>query len=323
MQPTDFPRLAMAIFEYQRRHNPVYASFLQLSNQQHLSPNNWEDIPCLPIALFRHHEVKTGDWQTATTFESSGTTGIFSSRHHVRSLHDYQLGCIRAFEAHVAPLATFQLSALLPSYQEKGNSGLLAMIDSFIQRAAPGSQYLKHDGRSIHDAIRLAFAKTQPMLLWGVSYALLDVVEQGKLVLPKGSIVMETGGMKGRREELTRHSLHEKLRAGMRLEDGSPVVILSEYGMTEMSSQAYFLEDQRFHPASSLRVLTRDVTDPFSLRQNGKSGAINVYDLGNVDTCSFIQTDDLGIVYPDGSFDVLGRLDHSIVRGCNLLVADL
>ena len=190
------------------------------------------------------------------------------------------------------------------------------MVDAFMDKAAQGSGYYLDDFSALRQNIQ---QDDQPILLWGVTFALLDLLADGKVVLPKGSIVLETGGMKGRGPELTRAQLHDRLRSGFPIADGSSLTIQSEYGMTELQSQAYLGADGRFVPAPTLRVRARDVTDPFSILPSGRAGALNLYDLANVDTCAFIQSDDLGRCYGDERFEVIGRLDQSIVRGCNLL----
>ena len=318
--PAEFPDLALAVFEYQRQHNPTYRHWLELTRKRDATPTSWRAIPCMPIGLFRTHDVRTGDWVAETSFSSSGTSGAQTSHHPVCSLVDYQDACVATFEEQYGPLAGYRLLALLPSYLERTGSGLVAMVDAFIARAAAGSGYYLHDYAGLRQNI--AEAGDRPVMLWGVSFALLDLVAAGELVLPKGSRVIETGGMKGRRRELTREELHSRLRAGIRDVVGAPLPIGSEYGMTEMSSQAYLDARGLFRPAHTLRVQARELSDPYALRPAGKSGALNVYDLANVRTASFLQTDDLGAAYEDGSFTVLGRADVALARGCNLLYTD-
>lgn len=318
----DFDELAHRVFRYQLRVNPTYRRFLELSGRARPTPSSWREIPCMPIDLFRTHDVRSGSWEAETTFTSSGTTGASASRHPLPSLRAYQATCVRAFEIVVGhQLSKFRLLALLPAYLDREGSGLVAMVQGFLAVCRPGSGFYLHDHAALRQAVAAASSRHEPVLLWGIPYALLDLIEVGELRLPAGSLVVETGGMKGRRRELTRDELHARLSAGLRLADGSPAPILSEYGMTEMSSQAYYLPPVgRFTPAPSLRVAVRDLTDPFAAAPFGKTGAIDVYDLANVATCSFFQTDDLGRVYPDGRFDVLGRQDGARVRGCNLLL---
>ena len=318
----DFDGLALRIFRFQRRRNPTYRRWLELSGRLASSPRSWREIPCLPIDLFRGRDVRSGRWRPDTIFTSSGTTGAATSRHPIHDLARYRSLCRATFENAVGrPLADFRLLALLPSYLERAGSGLVAMVQGFIEHAAGGSGFYLYDHDELRRAVRDAAAERQAVLLWGVPYALLDLLDSDALTLPAESMVVETGGMKGRRRELVREELHERLQARLRLPDGRPAPILSEYGMTEMNSQAYRLPERAsFTPAAALRVGVRDETDPFAGLPYGKTGALNAYDLANVATCSFIQTDDLGRVYRDGGFDVLGRQDGARVRGCNLLV---
>jgi hypothetical protein len=313
---SSFNEVALAVFAWQKAHNQTYREYLRLIGKLDSEVNEWIDIPCVPISLFRTHNMQTGQWTPEVTFESSGTTGSQTSRHPIRSLHDYQQHCIASFEQQLGSLSDFKLLALLPNYLERSNSGLIAMVDAFLAQAAPGSDYYLHDFSALRQNIQ---HDDKPVLLWGVTFALLDLISDEPLVLPKGSIVLETGGMKGRGPELTREQLHERLREGFLLNDGSSLEIQSEYGMTEMQSQAYLGDDGYFIPATSLRIRARDVTDPFAILPPGRSGALNLYDLANVDTCAFLQSDDLGRCYEGERFEVLGRLDQSIVRGCNLL----
>ena len=312
---SDFERLAFEVFAHQRANNPVYAKWLTLSGQYDRAPATWREIPCLPIALFRGHDLRSGRWVPETTFRSSGTTGAATSEMPVRDLAAYRAHCRRGFEASLGLLASYRVLALLPSYLERGDSGLVAMVDDFISGAAPVSGFFLDARGALVAALARARAESQPVLLWGVTFALLELVALGgDLRLPPGSLVVETGGMKGRGPELTRAQVHE------RLEPAFGVRISSEYGMTELSSQAYLEPDGRFCPMPALRVLAREPNDPHALQPPSAQGALNVYDLANVDTCSFIHTDDLGRVHADGRFEVLGRLDASILRGCNLLI---
>lgn len=313
----DFEALALDIYAYQRDANPTYRRFLQLSGLAARAPTSWREIPCLPIELFRGHELRSGTWSPQTTFRSSGTTGVHTSQMPVRDLAAYREHCVRTFNELVGELSDYTLLALLPGYLERGDSGLVAMVAEFIERAGPGSGFYLDD----LEGLRAAVAKTQHrggrVLLWGVTFALLQLAADVPPVLPSGSLVVETGGMKGRGPERTREQLHEVLSKAYR------VPIYSEYGMTELSSQAYLTAGARFRPAATLRVLARDLTDPFALLDDGRQGALNLYDLANLDTCAFLQSEDLGRVYSEGDFDVLGRVDRTVARGCNLLVAEV
>ncbi|MEM1216768.1 MAG: acyl transferase [Bacteroidota bacterium] len=318
----NFGALALAIFNYQAQHNPVYAQFLQLLNVKQADVRQLSDIPFLPIELFKTYDLQTGNWTADRVFTSSGTTGKQTSRHLLRDPQAYRQNARRTFEQYYGPLSTWVVLALLPAYLERTGSSLLFMAEDFIHQSDTerGGFFLyDHDELLARiEAVeaqnaRLPTAQRQRILLLGVSFALLDLAER-QVRLPASVTVMETGGMKGRRREITRQELHQRLEKAFGLPQ-----IHSEYGMTELLSQAYAVGHQ-FRPAPTMRVLAREVTDPGRILPHGKAGALNIIDLANLDTISFIATQDLGRVYADGSFEVLGRLDASDVRGCNLLV---
>lgn len=305
------------MFHYQARYNPIYARYLDLLRISPTGVGQLSQIPCLPISLFKRYLLKTGDWPEARTFISSGTTGKTTSRHALRDEAWYQQNARRAFEAQYGPLAGRPVLALLPAYLERSGSSLVFMADDFIRRSGhPDSGFFLDRLDQLSNVLARVDADegTPPPLLLGVSFALLDLAETYPHPL-KRTIVMETGGMKGRRRELTRAELHDSIGSAFGLNN-----VHSEYGMTELLSQAYAPRAGRFHPAPTLRALTRDLTDPLRMRQDARTGALNLIDLANLDTVSFIATDDLGRVYPDGTFEVLGRMDASDTRGCNLLV---
>ncbi len=312
-----FDDLALEVFEYQSKHNPVYRAFLKYTGRLGMPVFDLDELPFLPISLFKTHEIRTGKWTPETVFESSGTTGSIPSRHAVRSLRAYIGNAVRIFETFYGSLTNYHILALLPGYLERPNASLVAMVDAFIKRSrSPLSGFFLKDFPALRETVQRAANSDRRLLIIGVSFALLDFVQaMGPFHLPD-AIVMETGGMKGRRRELIREELHERLRAGF----GVPVVH-SEYGMTELLSQAYAQEAGRFSPGLPMRVLIREYNDPFHMLAPGRTGLINIIDLANVDTCSFVATDDVGRLWPDGSFEVLGRYDHSDVRGCNLMVA--
>lgn len=309
----DFEELALAVFEYQREACRPYREWLTLSKQSQAVPSTWRDIPCVPIDLFRTHDMRSGKWEPRAVFRSSGTTGKDTSASPVFDLATYRTHCLRTFGKLVGSLEGVTLLALLPGYLERTDSGLVAMVSHFMQEAAPGSGFFLED----YAGLRAAVAKTREnggkVLLWGVTFALLELARGPQLVLPEGSYIVETGGMKGRGPELTRHQLHTELRMSF------DAPIISEYGMTELQSQAY-LTEAHFRPAPTLRAVSRDLSDPMTTLHAGKQGGLNFVDLANVHTCAFLQTEDLGRVYGDDTFDVLGRVDRSIARGCNLLV---
>jgi len=344
-----FEALALEIFRFQATHNPLYGRYLSLLNVDIQAVATVEQIPFLPIQFFKNYEIKTGDWQPETTFTSSGTTGETTSRHHVRDLDFYKKNTVQGFRPFYGDPSEWLVLALLPSYLERTGSSLVVMAEHFIQLSKhPQSGFFLNNVEELVGLLRLTrlpltpkgeptefnFSELQnpqgicsslpklgsPLgvrgtLLLGVSFALLDLAERYSLDLQHVTI-METGGMKGRRRELTRSELHETLKTAF----NSPA-IHSEYGMTELFSQAYSTGDGRFRPAPTLRAFTREITDPLTLQKPGKTGILNLIDLANFDTCSFIATDDLGRVFDNGSFEVLGRVDNSDVRGCNLMVA--
>lgn len=306
----------MDVFHYQARHNLIYARYLELLHRDPDTVTKPTDIPHLPIALFKEYDLVSGsDWAPARTFTSSGTTGTETSRHPLRSELWYRKNARRAFERQYGPLKGRAVLALLPAYLERSGSSLVFMADDFIRESGhPDSGFFLNDLSGLADKLSGLREATIPTLLIGVSFALLDLAEQ--FPQPLGStIVMETGGMKGRRKELTREELHGRLKAGFEVAE-----IHSEYGMTELLSQAYAPADGLFHPAPTLRVSIRDITDPFTILPAGRTGALNLIDLANLDTISFIATDDLGRLHDEVTFEVLGRLDASDIRGCNLLV---
>lgn len=320
--PETFPALALEVFRYQAANNPVYAQYLELLGASPASVRHAEDIPHAPISLFKTHDLKTGDWPTERTFTSSGTTGSTTSRHPLRDPAWYRSNARRAFERLYGPLAGRPVLALLPAYLERTGSSLVFMAQDFIEASGhPASGFFLHDLDRLAEVLRgdheSRITNHESRILLGVSFALLDLAERHPQAL-SDVIVMETGGMKGRRKELTRAELHATLKEAFQIDH-----VHSEYGMTELLSQAYAPRDGVFLPAPTMRVHARQITDPFARAAPGKTGVLNVTDLANVDTLSFIATDDLARVRPDGTFEVLGRLDAADVRGCNLLVGDV
>ncbi len=315
----DFPSVALRVFHYQRIANPIYARFLELLSIDPQAVRRTSEIPYLPIALFKTQSLRSGSWLPERTFTSSGTTGAAVSRHDLRDPAWYRRNARRTFEQIYGPLAGFTILALLPAYLERQGSSLVFMVDDFIAYGGQAeSNFFLNDLDQLIRRIEDLGRRGEKILLLGVSFALLDLAERYGRPLPAGTVVMETGGMKGRRKELTRNELHQLLQDTFELDH-----IHSEYGMTELFSQAYAPTQGRFLPAPTMRVLAREVTDPFAIRPSGKTGALNIIDLANLDTISFIATDDLGRVAADGTFTVEGRLDASDLRGCNLLVQDL
>jgi phenylacetate-coenzyme A ligase PaaK-like adenylate-forming protein len=318
LQSDNFEELALEVFRFQIEFNPLYSKYLNLLGIESENVKSSRQIPFLPIQFFRNHNIITGKWEEEFIFSSSGTTGQTTSRHFVRNIGYYFQNAEAGFHAAYGPLESFRIFALLPSYLEREGSSLVAMADYFIRKSNHSESGFFLDDLNklatfLKDTSRTEIMKT---ILLGVSFALLNLAEQHPMDL-RHCIIMETGGMKGRRKEITREELHTILKNAFKVD-----VIHSEYGMTELFSQAWSKGEGLFIPSPTMKVLAREITDPFAFADFGKTGVLNVIDLANVDTCSFIATDDLCKVYADGSFEVLGRLDESDVRGCNLLVQD-
>jgi len=311
----DFDRVALKMFHHQAENNATYNNFLNLLGIEHTNIYSVKDIPFLPIEFFKSHEILSSSDPIQETFLSSGTTGMTQSRHLVTDLSIYEESFTRGFEQFYGPIEDFTILALLPGYLERNGSSLIYMADKMIQKSKS-----KHSGFYLHNLSELAEklekldSKGEKILLIGVSYALLDLIELKKFKL-KNTIVMETGGMKGRRKELVKQELHQLLSDGFGL-----VQIHSEYGMTELLSQAYSKGEGIFETPPWMKVYTRDPEDAFNLLPIGKTGGINVIDLANANSCSFIATQDLGRNINELQFEILGRFDHSDIRGCNLMV---
>lgn len=306
----DFAALAGEIFDYQRKHNALYGRFVQgvFGN----SSFNLDQPALLPIQLFKFARVSCHDTEE-TIFLSSGTTLSTRSQHPVYDLSLYERLSIQHFESIYGSLKDLVILALLPSYEEQGSSSLVFMVDRFILRADPRSKFLLHEPHLLKQTLSQLAEEKQPAVLFGVSYALLDFVELHKVEYPE-LILMETGGMKGRRKEMTRDELHAALKLGFPASR-----IHSEYGMTELLSQGYLNDQGRFIPPRWMKAFTSEISDPLRILGPGERGLLAFIDLANVHSCSFIQTQDIGIVQSDGTFSVEGRLDTSDLRGCNLL----
>lgn len=310
----DFNALALEIFRYQREFNPIYCRFLQLTGKANTEPRNWTEIPCLPVSFFKTHTLYCGKTLPETVYSSSGTSGSENSRHYVSDPLFYLNLAKKIFESNYGPLAELTLLALLPGYMERTGSSLIAMISHFMNFSKKGSGFFLHQHEELAGKMQELHAKKERFVLIGVTHALLDFSENHRLSLPR-AIIMETGGMKGKRKEITRTQVHEQLCAAFGVTS-----IHSEYGMTEMLSQAYSKGDGIFECPPSMNIRIRDISDPFCFLENGKTGAVNIFDLANVDSVAFIAIDDLGKKHGDKKFEILGRLDNSDVRGCNLLV---
>ena len=314
--PVEFEATALNLFRYQAQHNVVYRSFLYHLNVHPEKVAAIDKIPFLPISFFKTHKVQTGEWEAEKVFKSSGTGNQTRSLHYVPDLGFYARHSKHLFEQQYGPLSNWVVVALLPSYIVQGDSSLVYMVEKFIEASGhPVSGfYLQQPGEVVF-ALQQAAASGKKVLLIGVSYALLDLIEKEEIPEIPNLVVIETGGMKGRRKEMVRSELHRQLSEGFGV-----AKIHSEYGMTELLSQAYSAGDGLFLPSAALRILIRETNDPFSATNKPGRGGINVIDLANTASCAFIETQDLGHLHQDGSFEVLGRFDNSDIRGCNLLV---
>ncbi|MCB9225175.1 MAG: acyl transferase [Crocinitomicaceae bacterium] len=307
-----FLDLAIKTFDFQYKNNDIYRKYVDLSGRKPNVISSLEDIPFLPISFFKSHNVTCTEDEKALEFHSSGTTGQVRSRHLVADPTIYQLSFLKGFELFYGPINNYIILGLLPSYMENEHSSLIYMVDHLIQHSNDkDSGFFLNDFEHLLNIIEQRKAEKK-ILLIGVSYALLDLAEKYQADL-SGCIIMETGGMKGKRKELTKPELHKILKKGLNVDH-----IHSEYGMTELLSQGYSMENQLFQTPPWMKILIRQYNDPFSYASI-KSGGINVIDLANIYSCSFIATQDLGKQTPQG-FEVLGRFDDADLRGCNLLI---
>ncbi|OYU81081.1 MAG: acyl transferase [Flavobacterium sp. BFFFF1] len=310
-----FDKTALKVFRYQHENNAVYREFCDLLQVDKGSVKSLAQIPFLPIQFFKTHQVVSNLNEVQQTFTSSGTTGTNTSRHLVTDVSWYEQSYRAAFTEFYGNIEDYAILALLPSYLEREGSSLIYMVEDLIKmtnNADSGFYLFNHE-----DLIQKLTALDhdgQNVILIGVTYGLLDLLEKQSFSL-NNTIIMETGGMKGRRKEMIREELHKVLCDGFGLS-----AIHSEYGMTELLSQAYSLGDGIFECPQWMQVLVRDTEDALTYVENGKTGGINVIDLANINSCSFIATQDLGKKYANNTFEVLGRFDHSDIRGCNLMV---
>ncbi len=310
----NFEDIALNLFRFQAKNNPVYRQYLQHLKCNPNTVTGLDKVPFLPISLFKSQPIKTGTWKPRAEFTSSGTTGLTTSRHQVYDLTFYLGLSENIFRSFYDSTKQYHILALLPSYLERSGSSLIAMMDHLIKqsKSAHSGFYLHNHGDLINKIESLKGTDRQ-IIVWGVSFALLDLAEAYELDL-SDCIVIETGGMKGRRKEWVREELHQFLKSRFNIQ-----AVHSEYGMTELMSQAYSNGEGYYQCPAWMKMLVRDINDPF-LIVKGKAGVINVVDLANFHSCAFIETQDLGRVDQDGSFEVLGRIDNSDLRGCNLLV---
>lgn len=311
-----FESLALELFRWQAVNNPVYQTYISYLKINPQDVQRIAQIPFLPIEFFKYHKILSGNnVSVEQVFESSGTTGQRRSKHHVADLKWYQQVSEQAFLQHWGPLTNYHIFALLPSYLERNNASLVAMADYFIQQSqSTFSGFYLNDLERLVNQIEEARQSGRRVLLLGVTFALLALADAYTLRW-SDVVVMETGGMKGRRKEITRAEVHERLKTKLRIS-----AVASEYGMTELLSQAYSSGEGKFTSPYWMKVLIRDMYDPFDQAQSGRQGGINIIDLTNVDSCAFIETQDLGRMINESQFEVLGRYDNSEARGCNLML---
>ena len=310
-----FEKMALKVFRHQHQNNAVYREFCDLLSIEKSAVKSLEAIPFLPIQFFKSHDVIASTDPVQTTFTSSGTSGMNTSKHLVTDINLYDQSFRTAFSNFYGNPEDYTILALLPSYLEREGSSLIYMVTELISSSQNEHSgfYLANYEELIHK-LKLLDNSGQNVVLIGVTYALLDLIEKEKFTL-QNTIIMETGGMKGKRKELIREELHTLLCSGFGV-----ATIHSEYGMTELLSQAYSYGNGIFECPNWMHILIRDPEDALRYVSDGKTGGINVIDLANFNSCSFIATQDLGKKYANNSFEVLGRFDHSDIRGCNLLV---
>jgi len=313
----DFETLALRLFHFQAAHNPVYHNWLSALGRKATNVHEIKDIPFLPISLFKTQKISSVNTPESIIFTSSGTTGQSTSRHFISDQSWYRQSLFQGFEAVYGPASDYVFLALLPGYMERTGSSLIYMVHELIRASGnPQSGFFLNADEKLRQAILESHQNNKKVFLWGVTFALLDCAEKAGIQLQPDDIVLETGGMKGRGPEIIREALHLRLQSAFGVNH-----IHSEYGMTELLSQAYAIRDGRFKTPPWMQVIIRDNNDPLAKAAAGKSGGINVIDLANYESCAFIQTDDLGKIHADGTFEVLGRFDNSELRGCNLLLA--
>lgn len=311
-----FNSLALEVFHLQYTYNDIYRIYCDLLKVNTNAIFRAVDIPFLPISFFKNFEIKSGSWDASEVFRSSGTMGMERSQHFVKCIDWYYEICLKGFREFYGSPSDYNIIGLLPSYSERPDSSLISMVN-MLQSKNPNDteSFFLEDYAALNKTIKNAKQNGRKLLIIGVTFALLDWAEKLPMQV-KSTILLETGGMKGRKEELVRSEVHRQLKVAFQLDN-----IHSEYGMTELFSQAYSTGNGFFYPTSTMRVYPRQITDPLTSGRISEQAAINVIDLGNIDTCSFIATDDVGRIYPDGGFEILGRLDQSDIRGCNLMFA--
>jgi hypothetical protein len=312
--PHEFNEIALSLFRYQYKNNKIYNRFVDALGVHEVKVYHPEQIPFLPVGFFKTHKIITGEFVEDVFFESSGTTGMETSKHYVADAELYRQSFLKSLELFYGDLKQYSVFALLPSYLERKNSSLVYMVEKILlQSNRQIGGFFLNDLKDLQKQLQEAQHQGLKIMLFGVTFALLDMANSYPVKIPE-AIIIETGGMKGRRKELTRMELHEKLCKGFGVSK-----IHSEYSMTELLSQAWSAGDGIFRCPPWMKIMIADTNDPLSYLETGRTGGINIIDLANVHSCSFIATQDLGRVFEDGSFEVLGRFDNSDIRGCSLL----
>lgn len=307
--------LILELFQYQYSNNLLYQQFCNLLKKTPLNVKEITDIPFLPVDFFKTHHIKTNDFSPQVVFTSSGTTGQINSQHLVRDVSIYENTFIQCFQEQYGSINQYCILALLPSYLEREGSSLVYMANKLIELTqGNGSGFYLYNHQELNEKLINNREQKMPTVLLGVTFALLDFADNFYLNFPE-LIVMETGGMKGKRKEIVRSELHQKLKKSFNVNS-----IHSEYGMTEMLSQAYSKADGIYTPSSTMKILVGDANDPLDVKEGEGTGLIKVIDSSNIDSCSFIATQDIGKIYSDGTFEVMGRFANSDMRGCNLMV---
>ena len=311
----DFVNTSLTVFKHQFKNNKVYRSFCDLINRHPSDVTKIEEIPFLPIEFFKTKKVVSSLDKVAKVFSSSGTTGTITSKHFVTDINLYKQSYLQGFSYFYKNIEDYVVLALLPNYLEREGSSLVFMVQDLIDKSKhKESGFYLHNLQELTKQLITLDAQGNKTLLIGVSFALLDLIEKQQFLL-KNTIIMETGGMKGRRKELIREELHKILKNGFGVSK-----IHSEYGMTELLSQAYSKGNGLFNTPPWMQILVRDTEDALTILPPEKTGGINVIDLANYNSCSFIATQDLGKVNNNGTFEIIGRFDNSDIRGCNLMV---
>ncbi|TDX94371.1 acyl-protein synthetase LuxE [Chryseobacterium daecheongense] len=318
----DFLNVALETFRYQYENVDIYKSFVDYLK---IDPNQVDEltkIPFLPIEMFKNHQILDKNVTADLFFQSSGTTQMNLSKHYIADESIYQESIYKSFEQFIGKPEDFIFLGLLPSYLERQNSSLIYMVDYLMKKSAkPENGYFLYNHSDLFELLNTL--KDKKVILFGVSFALLDFLDychsernEESLTFLDNLIVIETGGMKGRKEEMTKDELLKILQDGFKTDK-----IYSEYSMTELLSQAYSLGDNEYQCPNWMRIMVRNAEDPFSYEKTGRTGAVNIIDLANIHSCSFIATQDLGKILENEKFQILGRIDHSDIRGCSLLVS--